>query len=70
MIISATLVKLVRRKLAVPGNAPVDVSAHRLAALRQQLEPQLKPVLRAGDFAEFDLERAFGTVADMATKMG
>ena len=66
----ATLVELVRRKLAVPGNVPVDVSEHRLAALRQQLEPQLKPVLRASDFAEFDLERAFGTVADMAAKMG
>ena len=65
----ATLVELVRRKLAVPGNV-LDVSAHRLAALRQQLEPQLKPVLRASDFAEFDLEQAFGTVADMATKMG
>lgn len=65
----AELVRLVRRKLAVPGNVPVDVSEHRLAALRQQLEPQLKSVLRASDFAEFDLERAFGTVAEMATKI-
>ena len=63
------LVRLVRRKLAAPGHVSVDVSEHRLAALRQQLEPQLKPVLRASDFAEFDLERAFGTVAEMATKM-
>ena len=63
------LVKLVQRKLAVPGNAPVDVSKDRLAALRQQLEPQLKPVLRAGDFAEFDLERAFTTVVEMAARM-
>ncbi|MBI4597019.1 MAG: nucleotidyl transferase AbiEii/AbiGii toxin family protein [Candidatus Omnitrophica bacterium] len=63
------LVRLVRRKLAVPGHVPVDVSEPRLAALRQQLEPQLKPVLRASDFAEFDLERAFGTVAEMATKI-
>lgn len=65
----AELVGLVRRKLAVPGNEPVDTSKHRLAALRQQLEPQLKPVLRASDFAEFDLERAFGTVAEMGTKI-
>jgi predicted nucleotidyltransferase component of viral defense system len=63
------LIDLVRRKLTVPGNEPVDVSANRLAALRQQVGPQLQPVLRAEDFAEFDLQRAFQTVATMAAKM-
>ena len=63
------LIDLVRRKLSVPGNEPVDVSANRLAALRQQVGPQLQPVLRAEDFAEFDLQRAFQTVATMAAKM-
>jgi len=29
----------------------------------------LQPVLRAKDFAEFDVERAFGLVADMAAKV-
>lgn len=62
----ADLVGLVKKKLAVPGNDPVDVSEARLAALRLQLEPQLRPVLRAADFAAFDLERAFKTVAGMA----
>jgi hypothetical protein len=33
--------------------------------LRRQLDAQLKPVLRDRDFAEFDLERAFRTVARM-----
>jgi len=65
----AELIGLVRQKLAVSGNEPVDVSENRLAALRQQLGPQLKPVLRAGDFGEFDLERAFRTVAQMAAKV-
>lgn len=60
------LVNLVKQKLAVPGNEPVDVSAQRLAALRKQIEPQLRPVLRQQDFAEFDLERAFKTVVEMA----
>jgi predicted nucleotidyltransferase component of viral defense system len=60
----AELIRLVRQKLAVPGNEPADVSANRLAALRQQVEPQLKPVLRTEDFAEFNLERAFQMVAD------
>ncbi len=66
---NSELIDLVRRKLSVPGNEPVDVSANRLAALRQQVGPQLQPVLRAEDFAEFDLERAFQTVATMAAKM-
>jgi hypothetical protein len=63
------LIDLVRRKLSVPCNEPVDVSANRLAALRQQVGPQLQPVLRAKDFAEFDLERAFQIVTRMAAKM-
>lgn len=62
----AELVGFVKKKLAVPGNSPVDVSEARLKALRQQLEPQLRPVLRAADFAGFDLSRAFKTVAEMA----
>ena len=63
------LIALVRRKLRVPGNEPVDVSDKRLSALRQQVEPQLRSVLRAQDFTEFDLERAFGMVADMAGRL-
>ena len=64
------LIGLVRKKLAVARNEPVDVTAARLAALRQQLESQLKAVLRARDFAEFDLERAFATVAGVAAALG
>lgn len=60
------LAELVKQKLAVPGNDPVDISAHRLADLRKQIEPQLRPVLRERDFVEFDLERAFRTVVEMA----
>lgn len=66
----AELVGLVRKKLAVPGNEPVDVSAIRLTALKRQLESQLKPVLRDRDFAEFDLERAFAAVAELAAVLG
>lgn len=60
---------LIRAKLAVPGNEPVDVSAARLAALRPQLESQLKPVLRPQEFADFNLERAFATVVDVAAAL-
>jgi predicted nucleotidyltransferase component of viral defense system len=63
------MVRLVRTKLAVPGNEPVNVTESRLVALRQQLDPQLKPVLREKDFREFDVERAFGVVAELATRL-
>jgi len=63
------LTGLVRKKLGVPGNDPVDVSAARLAVLRRQIDAQLKPVLRDRDLAEFDLERAFAAVAELAARV-
>ena len=60
------LVNQVKKKLAVPGNEPVNVSAQRLEELRNQIEPQLKPVLREPDLADFDLDRVFETVVKMA----
>jgi predicted nucleotidyltransferase component of viral defense system len=66
----AVLLDLVRHKLAVPGNEPVDVSGVRLAALKLQVDARLKPVLRMKDLADFSLERAFGIVADVAAKIG
>jgi predicted nucleotidyltransferase component of viral defense system len=62
-------VDLVKRKLAIPGNEPVDVSDGRLANLRLQVEAQLKPVLRDRDFADFDLDRAFASVAALAAAL-
>lgn len=63
------LVALVHDKIQILGNDPVDVSASRLSALRQQVEPQLRPVLRTEDFRAFDLDRAFGIVAQMANQL-
>jgi len=60
------LIELVRRKLAIPGNQPVDVSHEKLESLRRQVAAQLKPVLRARDFAEFDIERALEMVRRFA----
>jgi predicted nucleotidyltransferase component of viral defense system len=64
-----TFIRLVRQKLDVPGNDPMDVSGDRLKALRQQLNSQLKSVLRDRDFAEFDLDRAFGAVVAVAASL-
>jgi predicted nucleotidyltransferase component of viral defense system len=64
------LIDLVRQKIRIPGNQPVDTSAPRLTQLRQQVEAQLRPVLREGDFQSFDLDRAFGIISDMASRVG
>jgi len=53
-------------KLTIPGNDSVDVSQRRLAALRRQVEAELKPVMRDRDFSEFDLDRAFEIGVRMA----
>lgn len=57
---------MVRAKLKVPGNAPVDVSAERKWELDRQLEGQLKPVLRPADFVRFNFDEAFELVCSMA----
>ena len=64
------LIDLIRKKMAVPGNDRMDVSENRLTILHRQLESQLRPVLRARDYAEFDLERAFRIVKDVAAIIG
>jgi predicted nucleotidyltransferase component of viral defense system len=60
------LVRMVRQKLNIPGNDPVNVGAERLLQLRGQLDARLKPVLRPADFAVFDLNRAIALVTEMA----
>jgi len=60
---------LVRQKLAVLGNEEVDVSEERLSALKRQLDAELRPVLREDEFAAFDVDRAFRTVAGIAAAL-
>jgi predicted nucleotidyltransferase component of viral defense system len=63
------LLRLVDRKLAVPGTETIDVSPARRAALQRQLDAELRPVLRAQDFEAFDLDRAFETVTGVARRL-
>jgi len=60
------LIELVRNKLAVPGNDPLDFSDEKHEILKRQVQAQLRPVLRETDFVLFDLKRAFGIVAEVA----
>ena len=57
------VLELVRVKLGVPGNTPMDLSQERREDLERQLGARLKPVLRPADFAEFDLAKAFALVS-------
>lgn len=68
--LETAMIELVRQKLSVPGNEQVDISPERLTSLRQQLDTELKTVLREKDFREFNLERAFMIVKDVAAFIG
>jgi hypothetical protein len=61
-----TMVKLIREKIAIPGNDPVNVSDRRMSMLKGQLTTRLRPVLRQSDFEEFDLDRAMTAVLRIA----
>jgi predicted nucleotidyltransferase component of viral defense system len=65
----AGLLELLRRKLSIPSNEPVDASATKLDALRAQLETQLQPVLRRRDYSAFDLDVAFRRIANLAARL-
>jgi predicted nucleotidyltransferase component of viral defense system len=64
------LLELLRRKLQAPGTAPVNVSPDRAGELRNQLEAELRPVLRVQDFAQFDLDRSLDMVRALARQLG
>lgn len=66
---SPSLIAMVREKLAIPGNPPVDVGGERMSKLRRQVEPKLKTVLREKDFGDFVLDRAIGLVTEMASRI-
>ena len=58
--------KLVRLKLAVPGNEAINVGPDRLSQLRVQLGGRLKPVLRRKDFEGFNPDGTFTLVTQVA----
>jgi len=61
---------MVKAKIEVPGNDPVDVSPERWQKLERQLGGQLKPVLRPTDFAAFNLDDAFKLVGRISKALG
>ena len=63
------LIEMVRQKLAVPGNPPVDVGPERLADLKRQLNTRLRTVLRDKESQAFNLDQAFQLVTAMAEQL-
>lgn len=59
-------VQLLQKKLAIPGNKPVNLSEERRAELNRQVDAQLKPVVRTNDFERFSLERIWNIIAALA----
>ena len=56
---------MVKAKIDVPGNVPIDLSEERKQELNRQLEGQLRPVLRPSDFNGFNLNEAFELVRNI-----
>jgi len=57
---------MVKQKLDVPGNTPVDISFEYKRELDRQLEGQLRPVLRPSDFDSFNIDEAFELIGKVA----
>ena len=57
---------MVKQKLNVPGNTPVDISLEYKRELNRQLESQLRPVLRPADFDSFNMNEAFELIGRIA----
>lgn len=60
------LLGMLKEKLKVPGNDPVDVSTERKQELKKQMVGQLKPVLRPRDFEIFRLDETFELARNIA----
>jgi predicted nucleotidyltransferase component of viral defense system len=66
---SSEYIDLVQQKIAVPGNGPIDVSIKRKEDLVQQVDTQLKSVLREKDYSFFDLNESFDIVTQIAGRL-
>ncbi len=61
--------KLVVKKLSIPGNSVIDLSEKREHLLREQLDLELKPVLRQDDYEKFDFDRAWQNLKEFSKKL-
>ena len=62
-------IDLVRQKISMPGNDPVNMSDERLQELIRQEPAELQPVLRPADFSKFDLKGIFSDLHEFSQKL-
>jgi hypothetical protein len=60
---------MVRQKLSVPGNDPIDVSESRKRQLIEQTKTHLQSVLRPSDYSSFDIEKSFHIAYTVAEQL-
>jgi hypothetical protein len=61
--------ELLRKKMAVPGTEPVQLTQERLRSLEQQRLTELPVVLRARDVNQFDLDRVWAALTTLVKKL-
>ena len=57
--------ELVLKKLSMPENNPIDLSATKRRELESQTKSLLRAVLREPDFSQFDFDRVFGAMCQL-----
>lgn len=60
---------LLRKKLAIPGTGPIQLTQERHSGLEQQRHTELAAVLRAPDLEKFDLDRVWTILTALAGKL-
>ena len=63
------LIRMAWDKIAIPGNAQIDISTDRKNELERQIKGQLMPVLRPDDFKKFNLDDSFELVRGIANEI-
>lgn len=68
-LLAPDFLDLVRKKLAVPGTDPVNLSEDRKVELHRQIKAQLRPMLRPSDYDQFRFEETFELVCRVAAAL-
>jgi predicted nucleotidyltransferase component of viral defense system len=66
---SNRFIALVKEKLSIPGNDSISINKLRKKQLQDQIETELKPVLRDKDFELFKFELVYDLVKRIAQKV-
>jgi predicted nucleotidyltransferase component of viral defense system len=66
---SKEFLNLVKEKLLIPGNDPIQIEDLKKKQLQDQIKTELKPVLRDRDYQQFDFEEVYKLVKQVGSKV-